>query len=666
MFIFNQNSLIKKTLAWLLYILIVSFPFVVYKGFLYGGSATRSLNITLVAIIASVLLGVGMFRKQVTFKWLFSPITTVLGIYFLVLIASTIFGVDASISFWSKATRTTGLYFMTHLALLYVLLVSLFNEEKIRTTALNLFIYSSAVFSFLSFLGPQGIGVLFHGYVQDGFTFQNSSFAAMHLLAAVLFLLYQTKMSGWNWKRIGLFVLLVSNPFFISKNLWLGNIHSISGVIGEAKASTIALVVAFGFYVVATLIERITSTRIRKISAIGIVVVSIVGLSFISGSLISNNGVVREWYLKESSAIRPIVWDLSKKSIQDRPLLGWGTDNFDRAYEKHFDVRVLEAQYGNEAWLDRAHTPLIDQTVDNGYVGAVVYIAIFLALILTALYLMLQSRKKEVIALAGLTGVYGILHFLELQTAFDTSISALSFAMMLALGTIAYGMYRTNECGKEPHIFPSWTSMLLAVVMIGYCLWSFFFGFIPIVRAQIANRDIRSAGSSEKRLPYYDPLLASPLDIPTFLWRTSTDLQRGIAENPSVLGSEKNITGFITEMDIITNRYRAYVAQHPNDFRSTLNTADLLLYYSLLGVDHIDEARSYIARAKVLVPQSPMPYWMEAVSYVYQGKFQDAQKIITTAESFGGDVVGTQEVKKYITESQKSFPEITMYFFKQI
>lgn len=666
MFIFNQNSLAKKILAYIVYALIISFPFVVYSGFLYGGSATRSLNITLLAIIAGIVLSVGILRKQITFKWIFSPITVILSVYLLILILSALFGVDPLVSFWSKATRTTGVYFMTHLALLYILLVSLFDEEKIRSNALSVFVYSSALFSFLSFLGPQGLGLLFHGYVQDGFTFQNSSFAAMHLLAAILFLLYKTKLSGWNWKRAALLVLLVVNPFFISKNVWTGSVHSINGVIGEAKASTIALVAALGFYVIAILMGRITSARIRKISAIGIVAVSIVGLGFVSGSLISNNGVVRQWYLKESSAIRPIVWDLSKKSIQDRPLLGWGTDNFDRAYEKHFDVRVLEAQYGNEAWLDRAHTPLIDQTVDNGYIGVVVYVAIFLTLILTALYLMVQSRKKEVVFLAGLTGVYGILHFLELQTAFDTSISALSFAMMLALSTIAYGMYRIDECGKEPHIFPSWTSILLAIVMIGYFAWSFFFGFIPFVRAQIANRDIRSVGSSEKRLPYYNRLFASPLDLPTFLWRTSTDLQRGIAENPSVLGNEKYITGFVQELDIMTDRYRVYLTKHPNDFRSNLNIADLLLYYSLLGGDYIDEARTYIAHAKELIPQNPMPYWMEAVSYVYQGKFTDARKSISVAETLGSDVVGTNEVKVYIDESQKSFPEINMYFFKQI
>lgn len=662
MFIFKGESFSKTLVTYLVYVLITTFPFLVYKNFIYGGTATRAINIEIVAIVSAIIIGIGIFRKTVTFQKVFSPITIVLGLYFLILVLSMFFGVDPHTSFWSKSTRTTGLYFTTHLVLLYFVFTSIFSDEKIRIRAINLFIYSSAIYSVLTFLGIQGIGLVFPTYINDGFTFQNSSFAAMHLVAAVLLLLYRTNLSGWNWRWVTVFTLLLINPFFISNKVWFGKIDFPSGIIGEAKASALAVGFVIILYILGSILKKIKKESVKKYAVIGIAVFCIGSLAFISGSLISSEGIVRKQYLTQASAVRPIVWDLSKKSIAERPLLGWGTDNFDRSYEKYFDSRVLEERYGNEAWLDRAHTPLLDQAVENGYIGVIAYVSIFLVTFGAMILIIVQSNKKSIVVLASMVGIYSLVHFLELQTAFDTSISALSFVMIMALGTIGYSEYRI---GLSKTLSQGYT-YLIGVIFLTYFTWSFFAGVVPIFIAQNANGDLRRAGTSEKRLPLYSRLLASPIDVSTVLWRTSTDLQRGIIENPGVLNDVKKAQQLKKEFDVIIEQYKKYIIKNPDDVRSLLSLTDLLLYTSLFGEDNIELARQYINSVKILSPGNPMPYWMEAISYVYQGKIKDARVSIESAKKINQNAAGTKDIERYIEEASKSFPEIEMYFFKQI
>ncbi|MDQ5893110.1 MAG: hypothetical protein QG640_121, partial [Patescibacteria group bacterium] len=64
--------------------------------------------------------------------------------------------------------------------------------------------------------------------------------------------------------------------------------------------------------------------------------------------------------------------------------------------------------------------------------------------------------------------------------------------------------------------------------------------------------------------------------------------------------------------------------------------------------------------------QAPQPYWMKAVAYIYMKKFDLAREYAQKGLELNPLVKQSQNVVSYVEKSIKSFPEIDLYFFKQI
>ena len=152
----------------------------------------------------------------------------------------------------------------------------------------------------------------------------------------------------------------------------------------------------------------------------------------------------------------------------------------------------------------------------------------------------------------------------------------------------------------------------------------------------------------------------------SFLWRTFTDFQKGVGDNPSVLQNSVEIENLKKEMVIIENVYKEYINENPEHFRAYLNLADVLMYQSLLGVDKINEAEEILEKAIALVPQAPQSYWMKSVADVYVGDFSGARGNIQKALDLNPNAVQSQEISEYVEKAAKDFPKINLYFFRQI
>lgn len=278
---------------------------------------------------------------------------------------------------------------------------------------------------------------MFTSFKGDGFSFGNSTFAGMYILGSFILSLYfvfSEKVKSF-WK--------ICLPFLIFFNPYIVNISSreskgILSVFGEARASAVAVVGAILVLVFIFIFSKIKNLKLKKNLSYGLFFISLVSLIFAAGSLFSKDGALRQFYLSQATSARLLVWDVSDKLIAERPLLGWGTENFEKTFELNYDSRSLEEKYGNEAWFDRAHNIFIDQTFDNGFIGLVLYILVFIILGLSLLYVIFNSKNENNRKLAVLLLVYFGAHLVELQTSFDTSISYIIFVVMIALAISIY------------------------------------------------------------------------------------------------------------------------------------------------------------------------------------------------------------------------------------
>jgi O-antigen ligase len=656
----KKQEIFSKIIEYVTYIFIFSFPFLNFRNFLYAGTSTRSASLIFFSTIIGIFFAIWLFKKNNSFVISRSPIFVVVSAYLIFTFISAIFGLNFHTSFWSLATRTSGLWYLLNLGFYLYILWFLIRDEERKRKLILVFITSSTLYSVLAFLGREGVGLLFKGYISDAFTFGNSTFAAMYLFAAFLLSIYYViQAEKKKWWMFLIPILLLINPNFL--NTGIGP-DSIDGHLGEAKATTILLFVSVISLFFFWLISKIKNIQTRKKVTYSLFVIGIIGMFISAYSLFSSDGYLRKLYLKGSTAARPIMWEMSYKIIKQKPLLGWGRDNFERVFEENYDSRLLEERYGNEAWFDRAHNIFIDELIENGFIGLVLYILIYLITIWCLIHVSLNSLEKKDRISASILIVYFTLHFVELQTAFDTTISYPAFVFMLAL---AICLYDRNKKVRE-FTLVGWPKYTLAICTLIFFIWSCIWGFIPFVRAEMANGYIRTAGSSEKRLEAYPILLGNPLDTHSFLWRMSTDFQIGISKDPQVLNDQKKVEALRKEISFFENTYKEYLNRNPLNYRAHLNLADMLIYQRLLGVNKLNDAQKVLDKAIELVPQAPQAYWMKAVAYLYMGKFDLAKEWAKKGLDINPNAAQSQDVVEYINKSIKNFPEIDLYFFKQI
>lgn len=666
MFIENKKSGFAVFLEYVVYGFFVIFPFFIFKNFLYQGSSTRFLILSFITAILSVFFGIYLLNSKNKVSFWKSPILLAFGIYLAYLFVSAFLGVDFSASFWSRAERTSGLFYLTHLAVFVLFLIHIVSEKSRRELLIKIVLYTSAVYSFCSLLGRQGFNLIFKNNPYDGFLFGNSSFAAMYLLGAFLlsiYFLFSKNKREIKWHEYPLPFLIILNPFLLNTR---GDYSSLSSIFGGAQASSIALFVSIGVLLVIFFISKIKDNKVKKVTAIGVFVFAILSAALGMRSLVYKEGIVRNFYESKSTLARPLVWALSKNAIQEKPLTGWGGDNFTEAYQENFDINLLTEKYGNEPWFDRAHNIVIDSAVEGGYLGTIIYFSLYLALFICLLYVLLNAKEKEDSVLASVLITYFFVHLIELQTAFDTTISYPLLALMLALSVYLFNKVQSDS-GKNTELKIGIVGKsIFGIVLIGYFTWSLFFGVFPFIGNQKVNGEIRHVGSSEKRIPLYEKLFKSKVDPAGVLWRISTDFQRGIGENPKILENPKTVESLIKEVEVITKGYEDYVAENPNHFRSHLNLADMYIYQNLFGVNRLADADKVLDRAIEISPRHPQPYWMKAVISLYRRDFNNARLYVEKAKEMNPDVVETKRLEKYIEDSIKTFPEVNLYSFVQI
>ena len=63
---------------------------------------------------------------------------------------------------------------------------------------------------------------------------------------------------------------------------------------------------------------------------------------------------------------RIVVWEIAWKGFLDRPLLGWGPENFGLAFARHYNPCLGSSQCAPEVWFDLAHNIVLDTLTETG------------------------------------------------------------------------------------------------------------------------------------------------------------------------------------------------------------------------------------------------------------------------------------------------------------
>ncbi len=425
--------------------------------------------------------------------------------------------------------------------------------------------------------------------------------------------------SKWQATAIGASTILYS--FYLTAALFFNNdLLSYFAHISYAYVA-ILLVAAIATCVV-------TKDRFRKIGA-GIFV-AILAIILLFQAVKENPFVKNSPTLARLASISPSdittasrlsIWKISFVAFKERPILGYGQDNFGYIYASKF---IPDKMWNLESWYDRSHDVFFDWLVAAGALGLISYLSLYVI----ALWLMWGKKsdmpfKERAIITGALAG-----YFVHNIFVFDNLISYILFFFLLA-----YIAFRTGSRG-EVHggkvISDDQMNMLylpvVAILLVG-TLYMAVYRPIMVNKLLVKGLDINrlmqtmsfadavkveqeafekaiamhTVGSEEAREQYLQTAVriaqvTIPEDVP------AADKQRSIdAINSMVAGARKDVE----------NSYEA----HKSDVR-------MLSIYGMFfnGINDGVSAEKVLTQAHSLAPKKQLVSFDLVRAYLIQGK----------------------------------------------
>ena len=130
--------------------------------------------------------------------------------------------------------------------------------------------------------------------------------------------------------------------------------------------------------------------------------------------------------LYESSvAGRYETWKTGLKAFSDKPLLGWGTDNFMTAWATNHD-----GSNQSDERFDQAHNKAVEVLVTNGLIGFLMYAGLWITIALFASNIYRGKYSNRQIWPVFLFGAL-LVYFLQSLALFDTQPIQAQFIVLL-------------------------------------------------------------------------------------------------------------------------------------------------------------------------------------------------------------------------------------------
>lgn len=358
------------------------FPFIVGKYVWFRTSVDLALIFFLLGL---------WFQPQwlvVGRKLLVSPLAIAVSLFTLIFLLAGFFGVNPSFSFWSNFERGEGGLQMLHLWVFFMLLILLFKEERdwqkifwvsIWTGVLMILYGVLGSFHIQGFISSGALGERFQGSIG------NPSYVAAYLVFLMFYSAYLFSSKYKNkLKSIPSLLLIVINLSF-AVFFWLAATRG-------AFLGLIAAILAILVYL------TLTKDKFRK-WLIGLGVAIILTMSFmiayrdtdfvkkLPGSRLFDISIGARTF-----GDRTTMWKMAWDGFNDRPILGWGPENFISIFDQKFNTNYFKPKEGFGAWFDRAHSIIFDNLAETGILGFLSYLGIFIIF-----YLQFFRNKASVI-----------------------------------------------------------------------------------------------------------------------------------------------------------------------------------------------------------------------------------------------------------------------------
>ncbi len=463
-----------------------------------------------------------LINEDKTYKLQKTPISLAIGLFALVLAVADLFGVDSMASFFSGFERMEGFVGLIHYVMYFTVITSVASTKHDWKEIAKWFLFSNALvglYAFFQLLGSQSFIVYkyFPGFAsffarvfpihQGGrldSTLGNPAYFAIFCVYFAFLAMYGVAVSKLNKSKalysavflINIFLLLFTATRSAVLGLIAGLVLAGSVFLFDKKKfkyewfGIIALLILFGvslfiaknlllpvFYCMLGLVV-VTATKsfvISKESSKKIVAalfIFIVALITLFTVMRKSDFATKTPFLNRFSTIsvsdptgnsRVMIWKMSIEGFKERPVLGWGQDNFPYVFAKYYDPNM----YAQEPWFDRSHNVFFDWLIAGGILGLLAHLSLYF-------FGFLLTHKTKAFSHTEKSIIYGMLvaQFINNLFIFDNLASYILFFTMLAYISSIYALENASKSSISLEKYKSWIVPIGGIGAVVLCFYS--------------------------------------------------------------------------------------------------------------------------------------------------------------------------------------------------
>jgi len=359
------------------------FPFIVGKFVWFRIAASLSFIFFLLGLlfndnISPEIAGeYGLVSKRFR-AILREPLVIAVTAFIAMYLLSGFLGYDASASFWSNFERGEGGFQLLNFYLFFLMLRTLFRNKKewkkffgvsLIVSGLVILYGVAASINLNDFIGSEGFCGRFAG------SLGNPAYLAPYLMFTAFFALYLwfSKGETKNTMRNIFYAILLFVFFFF---------FLLTQTRGTFLGLGVGLIAGFTY-----LFFKTQKSKLKTVSGVLAIVFIILGFS---AFMLRHKNIPIVPFCASSSRLLEIstsdqtaqtrfwTWGSAIKGWKERPILGWGPENFSVVFDKYFDARHYVPGQNSETWFDRAHSVFIDYLTEIGILGLLSYLSIFI------------------------------------------------------------------------------------------------------------------------------------------------------------------------------------------------------------------------------------------------------------------------------------------------
>lgn len=424
-----MTQTIKQSLYWFVAGLLFIIPFLplyISGSMLFPFITGRNFAFRIITEIAFVLwLGLAAAYREYRPKpsKLLGAVIAFVGIVFL----ADLFGVNPYRSFFSNYERMEGFMMIAHLGIYFTILTSIFQKKDDWKIFWHLFVVGSLLASLYALFQKLGFLRSIQGGVRVDGTIGNPTYLAAYLLLsmAVISLLFWNSRERWQKILYGAFFLFEALIILFTAS---------RGVILASGIGTILWLVCFIFFAP---LRQHSGLRKYKIAAgVFLCVVALIPVlfyAFRTKPFINQSPIFSRFanlsLQEKTTRSRFMIWSMAYQGFRERPLLGWGQENFPAIFSKYYNPKLFD----QEPWFDRSHNIIFDWLTHAGIFGLASYFTIFVFAGAALMQYLRAVRGNLFLWLGGMTlGVFLIAYFLQNVLVFDNLNTYILFFALLA------------------------------------------------------------------------------------------------------------------------------------------------------------------------------------------------------------------------------------------